>query len=418
MFSTCDERRGPQIAPPGRARALITVFVVFVVLVAATVVPQRASAVLAQELPTAEPLLTMMLETLPAAPIRVQLFRMTLAPGATVPLHTRPGPELNRIEAGTFGAVVQGTPLVERASDEGAEPEASPEAGTEFSLTPGDQIVFPPQSSRTMRNLGETPAALVGVLFLPVGHQHPPAISWAGTEPTVEELRGINSQLLGDGRMDEIAEGSREVVVERLALAPGVAVPAHEGPVMLSVELGDLAFTLISGEVQIATAERPGEPQLFFKEGVRITLGVRDAAFFVGGTGDIERTPEAGVAVLLRLSMVVSDEPRPESTATDDDGDDQATAPADEPEATAPADDAAPIEPGAIVIVTEDGVRLRDEPSAGGDIVTVLERGRQLRVTGEAVEVDGVTWWPVQDRENLQFSGYVSAEFLEVAPDE
>jgi hypothetical protein len=91
--------------------------------------------------------------------------------------------------------------------------------------------------------------------------------------------------------------------------------------------------------------------------------------------------------------------------------------PGDEADATAAPSDAAAITPGANVIVTEDAVRLRDEPSAGGNIVAVLERGRQLRVTGDPIEVDGVTWWPVQDPANLQVSGYISDEFLEVAPE-
>src|SRR5687768_17590654 len=112
----------PRVTVLGLALALIATLV-------APAAARVAGAPLTQELPTAEPLMRMTLETMPAAPVRIQLFRMTLAPGATVPLHTRPGPEMNRIETGTFATVVQGTPIVERAST-GATPEpaASPES--------------------------------------------------------------------------------------------------------------------------------------------------------------------------------------------------------------------------------------------------------------------------------------------------
>lgn len=58
------------------------------------------------------------------------------------------------------------------------------------------------------------------------------------------------------------------------------------------------------------------------------------------------------------------------------------------------------------------GVNLRAAPTTDGDIVASLEEGTELQITGEAVEADGYTWWPVTSDE---FTGYVVEDFIELA---
>jgi hypothetical protein len=66
---------------------------------------------------------------------------------------------------------------------------------------------------------------------------------------------------------------------------------------------------------------------------------------------------------------------------------------------------------GDTAVITEDQVNLRKEPSTGGDIVTILTRGTELEITGEAVEADGYTWYPVRNPDTGD-EGFVVVDFL------
>jgi len=93
----------------------------------------------------------------------------------------------------------------------------------------------------------------------------------------------------------------------------------------------------------------------------------------------------------------------------------QATAPALAP-ATAPATAIAgggQLQPGATVVVTANGVRLRQGPSLDSPVVTELSRGHVLQITGPSTRADGYTWWPVRDPNDPSLSGYVAAPYLE-----
>jgi Bacterial SH3 domain len=70
---------------------------------------------------------------------------------------------------------------------------------------------------------------------------------------------------------------------------------------------------------------------------------------------------------------------------------------------------------GSTVSVTESDVNLRGEPGTQGEIVAVLEKGTQLTVTGEPVEADDLTWYPVQNSATGE-SGFVAANFLRPEP--
>jgi hypothetical protein len=130
------------------------------------------------------------------------------------------------------------------------------------------------------------------------------------------------------------------------------------------------------------------------------------------------------VLVLLRLSVLpaggavpVGTPPAATGTAP------AATGPAETPAAqptpaaptATPEQQAARFAVGAAVVVTEDGVRLRDEPSTGGGVVAGLEAGRELVVTGAPVEGDGILWYPVEAADDPAVAGYVAEEFLAAA---
>lgn len=70
------------------------------------------------------------------------------------------------------------------------------------------------------------------------------------------------------------------------------------------------------------------------------------------------------------------------------------------------------LETGRVVVTTEDLVRMRESPSTEADIVTEMAIGTELIVTGPPEEGDGLTWYPVEDRESGD-AGYVAQQFIE-----
>lgn len=68
--------------------------------------------------------------------------------------------------------------------------------------------------------------------------------------------------------------------------------------------------------------------------------------------------------------------------------------------------------PGATVVVSNTdgaGLNMRAAPSTTADVQQELSEGAQLTITGESVEAEGYTWWPVESAES---SGFVVADFL------
>jgi hypothetical protein len=70
-----------------------------------------------------------------------------------------------------------------------------------------------------------------------------------------------------------------------------------------------------------------------------------------------------------------------------------------------------PIETGSTVVVTDDGVRMRAQPSTDAEIVAELPKGTELTVTGPSGQADGYTWYPVEDPATGK-AGFVAADFL------
>jgi len=69
---------------------------------------------------------------------------------------------------------------------------------------------------------------------------------------------------------------------------------------------------------------------------------------------------------------------------------------------------------GDSVVVAQDRLNLRKEPSTSSDIVAELAPGTRLEITGEAVEADGFTWYPVRNPETGD-EGFVAVDFIEPA---
>jgi len=122
--------------------------------------------------------------TVPAAPVVIELGRLTLAPGAKISSESRPGvvgpqagPELTAVESGTFGLKVS-TGEVELfpqgRSTLGTERKGRGQMApllTETALRPRDAMLGQSGASDMMWNAGKVPAAAILIRFLPVKKQ-------------------------------------------------------------------------------------------------------------------------------------------------------------------------------------------------------------------------------------------------------
>ncbi|MCO5219304.1 MAG: SH3 domain-containing protein [Thermomicrobiales bacterium] len=66
---------------------------------------------------------------------------------------------------------------------------------------------------------------------------------------------------------------------------------------------------------------------------------------------------------------------------------------------------------GDVVTITTTPLNLRDTPSTSGEIVTELDGSSTLTITGEAIDADGFTWYPVTVTDTGE-KGYVAGNYL------
>ncbi len=57
------------------------------------------------------------------------------------------------------------------------------------------------------------------------------------------------------------------------------------------------------------------------------------------------------------------------------------------------------------------GVNMRDAPTTGGNVVDTLSDGTAVTITGDSVDADGYTWWPVKTSDGK--TGYIVADYLQ-----
>jgi hypothetical protein len=113
-------------------------------------------------------------DTLPPSPAMVDLYRVTIEPGASAFFpETDPGLGLHVVESGTltigrFTAEV----VVTRAASigtPGAQAQEIVPIGTDAALGPGDTFVFPPFVAGEWRNDSSEPVVLTVILIYPAG---------------------------------------------------------------------------------------------------------------------------------------------------------------------------------------------------------------------------------------------------------
>lgn len=370
--------------------------------------PDATPAAIPDEDATPEPaadvigdvLMTYDFDALPQAPMTVRLLRITLAPGANVPMHNHPGPEFDLVESGTLTARIDGTAIV---SVDGEQSEVT-EPQT---LTTGSWIMYPDGVGMNLANEGEEDVVLLSAVILSVGGENQSTITYTEGEPTDSDFEGVSFVVLGDGLLQQFPNSATTVTVDQLTLAPGETIPPFSGAALLSKASGSLAFTAVEGQVQVTRTTSPQlQPNAI--PGQEFTLETNDAAFFPAGYEAIDRPDSDDELTLLRLLVQPQD--------------DLANAPAVvAPIGTASApDESAEVEGdgigiGAIIALNNDNVNIRADATTESDIVDTFPAGTQFELTDGPVEAEDYIWYAVQGVGDLaDVQGWLVTEFMDV----
>ncbi|MGB3328682.1 MAG: SH3 domain-containing protein [Thermomicrobiales bacterium] len=421
-------------SPLPRSRRAIATFAAAVALSGAVAIgPTMGAAVFAQDAvatPAAQQsgdvqtttLMTTTIGEMPAAPLTVRLLQITLQPGASVPMHTHPGPELDRVVSGTLTAKSKGTAVVHRS------PDATPEdlADTSAILEKDQWILFPATVGMNLANEGQEPLVLLSAVVLPVGADAPESITYVEGTPATDAFTGVSFTVLGDGLISELPTGSADITIDRLAIPAGAELPAAAGPVMYSSISGEFAFAVDRGDAQVSRTASPGlQPNAIPNQD--FTLATGDAVFFPAGVDATARTGSSGPLEVYRLeiapaqAMTGSPAAITASTAatvsTPVAG--ATTTPAATSTAATPTAATGVWQPGTIVHTTTDGVNMRAEPSTSADIVNQLNANIELEVVEGPQDSDGETWYQVRltstDSQGDWAIGWVAKSFLAAA---
>jgi quercetin dioxygenase-like cupin family protein len=344
----------------------------------------------------------------PATPALFRLLRISVESNAGSPMHTHPGPEIGVVQDGPLAVTVRGPATLQRASSAGTPtPVIEPALNIEFLLYPGDQISYPTGTAMAYRNPGNTPAVFLAAVLLPAGAGSPPGLTWSNGPPAEDALAGVSSVVMGEAIVESLAPGAQMLTIERLTIPPRAPIPADDRPLILAVERGRLTLSLIDGSAQISSSQNPGRTA----EATLATpylLAPGDALFLPSGMRQAARSTDDTELTLLRMPIAPTTSPNEPSTPPSEIVIGDGAAPAATPGALS----TATVGTGMTVVVTTDGLRLRDAPSTSASVLATLAAGQQLQVTGPLVQGDGYAWWPVIDP-TTGVQGYVAADFVQ-----
>jgi uncharacterized protein YgiM (DUF1202 family) len=310
------------------------------------------------------------IQTFPEGTATVSIQDVLVPAGTDLPAST--GASLYSLVDGNFGFSVQGGEVqVSRTASPGLRPNAAPQQ--EFTLEPGDAAVFPQGLVAAPR--GDQDSEL-SVLRLTAE----PSSPFSGQPAEIEFLAPT-----------EEAEPEEQVFTE---IAVGAVVVTNTGSVNARTE---------------PTTGSDVVEQL--DEGVELTVigGPEEADDFTWWQVDVNGA-EAWVAADF-IELANAPETEPEAT---EEPAAESTPAAGTPEAAPDADFAT----GDIVMLTEDNVRVRGEATINSEPVDVFAAGTEFEVTGDPVEADDFTWYPVTLVADDSVSGWVAVDFLEPADDE
>ena len=393
----------PTAGPRVTAVAIITALAVMLLALVPAAGAQDASP---EASPAASPtaggdvLIQYDVESMPNAPMTVRLLRITLEPGASVPMHTHPGLEFDYVESGTLTTRSDGASVVSVGGEQS-------ETSEPQTLTAGDWVHYPSGVGMNLANEGDEPLVLLSAVVLSVGADTASTITYTEGDPTDTDFEGVSFVVLGDGLIQQFPQGGASVTIDELTVAAGEPVPGFAGAAMLSKASGTFAFAADSGMVQVTrTAEPKLQPNAI--PGQEFTLADNDAAFFPAGYDDIARPDSTDELSLIRLLIQPTGElAESPASVTSIQASETATA---TQETTGDG-----IGIGAIVALSEDGVNIRSEANTNSEIVDSFPAGTQFEIIGGPEQGESYTWWQVRGVGDLEsVEGWLVTDFMDV----
>jgi quercetin dioxygenase-like cupin family protein len=191
------------------------------------------------------------IEQAPAGPAEIGFVRLTIAPGASIPVEPDPALAFVAVQSGTLTANLASPVQVTRVEVAGT-PVAAQVSAAEatFPLGPGESAVFPPLVAGEVRNDSAEPVEVLAVF---VG---PPAGMMATPQPAAtpmaEEagMEGVTFEPLAFGVAEQMPAGPVRIAISRITLPAGIALPPdppHSGPEVGIVEAGSFALQTAAG---------------------------------------------------------------------------------------------------------------------------------------------------------------------------
>ncbi|MGH2614316.1 MAG: cupin domain-containing protein [Thermomicrobiales bacterium] len=249
---------------------------------------------------------TAVTDAVPENANQILLFRMTLAPGAGLPITPEEGSvSLVEVERGAVTTTVDAPMSVSRAGAEAGSEEAIP-AGEPFTLAMGDSALYGPDLTGEFGNAGTEVASVIVLEALPTA---------AAEEMAFPD--GITVEVLAWGETSDLPRGDVLMLIGRFSMEPAAGVPehAHPGAELGVLEEGTVAFKTYDGPAlqiarQVAEAMTSGtEPVIeTAAPGEEILAEVGDAVFVPAGNVSETRNGGEGPASALLGEITVAGE--------------------------------------------------------------------------------------------------------------
>lgn len=312
-----------------------------------------------------------LIQTMPNPPVTVSVNEVTVPAGVDLPAFD--GIAMYSAVEGNFSFIVNdGMVQVSRSELASLQPNAV--IGEEFILETGDAAFFPTGVAATSRD-GETDDLRMYTLEMSYAEpieQSPASLTFTNGASATGDATG--------------GPETAEPAASPEAQAPRTAVVNSEVVNVRSTAstTGDVVAQISTG-VEVEILSGPVEAEGFTWYEIRTTDGA------VQGWMSAEFLDIAEVSTDA-LEEALGGIPSPTAEAA-----------------------SADFQTGDTVQLTENTVRIRAEGNLGANIINTFDAGTQFEITGDPVNADGFTWYPVTSVDDPSISGWVTVDFIEPA---
>jgi predicted ester cyclase len=281
----------------------------------------------AADLPSlVEPLGRAALKSVPTAPYRLGLVRLTLEPSTAIPALSTEGPVFLLVERGTLIVHVNQPSRVQMAGPVGNPGRDELRAAGAITLSSGERIALDANTGYALRSTGNEAAVVLSAAAL--AGEGGPTNRWVRARSFEEILfnpgerevvqtgassswpPGVRSDLLAYGIIKTRPVESATLELTRVTLAPNAALPVHDTSAeMLAVDSGT-AVDLVAGDGAIRPRPRALQKTIWTQRG----SSARNPRLTEGGAAVLQPGSSLGVRnvgnerlVLLILTL----EPKP-----------------------------------------------------------------------------------------------------------